>query len=104
EIGEDNNRMALVRKGLQPGEEVLLTPPLHAAVSLRTSEDLLDVEIPEREPEKNAANKEEPTTEGRRRRLTPEQMKKLQERMANMTDEEKEEFRQRRQRRPRNEQ
>ncbi len=97
EIGEDNNRMAHVRSGLQAGEEVMLTPPLHAAVSLRSNEALLDADIPEREQETSSVVKEETPAAGRRQRLTPEQMKQLQERMANMSDEEKAELRQRHQ-------
>ena len=102
EIGEDNNRMVHVRKGLQAGEEVLLTPPLHEAVSLRSNEALMDAEIPKRDQEAPAADKEETPANGRRQKLTPEQMKKLQERMANMTDEEKAELRKRRQPRQQN--
>ncbi len=102
EIGEDNNRMVHVRKGLQAGEEVLLTPPLHEAVSLRSNEALMDAEIPKRDQEAPAADKEETPANGRRQKLTPEQMKKLQERMANMSDEEKAELRKRRQPRQQN--
>ncbi len=97
EIGEDNNRMVHVRKGLQAGEEVLLTPPLHAAISLRSNEALMDADIPKRDQEVPAGDKEETPATGRRQKLTPEQMKKLQEKMANMTDEEKAELRQRQQ-------
>jgi HlyD family secretion protein len=101
EIGEDNNRMAHVIKGLQAGDEVQLTPPLHLAISLRTEETLTEAEIPERKEEKveTEAEEEKPASSRRRQRLTPEQMKELQERMANMSEEERAAMRQRRQRR-----
>lgn len=49
EIGMDNNRMVRILSGLQVGDEVLITPPLHEAVSIRATEDVIDVKIPTRE-------------------------------------------------------
>ncbi|MFA6929767.1 MAG: HlyD family efflux transporter periplasmic adaptor subunit [Lentisphaeria bacterium] len=99
EIGEDNNRMVHLRSGLKAGEEVLLTPPLDAAVSLRTNEALLDAKIPERGEETTAKQGAETSRETRKKRLTPEQMKKIQDRMATMSDEEKAALKQRMQQR-----
>lgn len=108
ELGSDNNRMIHVIRGLQGGEEVLLTPPLEVAVSIRSSEGMIDSEIPERkEPSEAAApaakKDENGGTERRARReggaanMTPEQQKELRERMANMSEEERAAMRQRRQ-------
>lgn len=81
----------------------MLTPPLQEAVALRSSDEVLDVAIPARQPEPvaEAANATEAAvSDGRARRtrpnLTPEQLQKLQERMANMSEEEKAAYRQRR--------
>jgi len=49
ELGLDNNTMIRVLSGLTPGEVVLLTPPLHAAV--KSTETAIQLESP---PEKNA--------------------------------------------------
>ena len=53
EIGMDNNRMVRILSGLKVGDEVLVTPPLHEAVSLRASEEVLDMKIPTREEAEN---------------------------------------------------
>ncbi|MGI5922479.1 MAG: efflux RND transporter periplasmic adaptor subunit [Lentisphaeria bacterium] len=49
EIGLDNNRMVRILSGLAVGDEVLITPPLHEAVSIRANEDIIDMKIPTRE-------------------------------------------------------
>ena len=53
EIGMDNNRMVRILSGLKVGDEVLVTPPLHEAVSLRASEEVVDMKIPTREEAEN---------------------------------------------------
>ena len=95
EVGADNNRMVHIISGLKENEEVLLTPPLHAAVSARTEEVLLDEKIPPRQEEESEKENDNAKQRGRRQRLSPEQMRQMQERMANMSDEEKEALRQR---------
>ncbi|NLF94902.1 MAG: HlyD family efflux transporter periplasmic adaptor subunit [Oligosphaeraceae bacterium] len=116
QIGQDNNRMVHILGGLKTGEKVLLAPPLQEAVSMRSQDEVLEVSIPARQevaepaPDK-PANSEDNSSEnsgensggrGRRQRpnLTPEQRQQLQERMANMSEEERAAMRQRRQRRP----
>lgn len=103
EVGADNNRMVHILSGLKVDEEVMLTPPLHAAVSTRTDEVLVDEKIPPRAengagPE-NENGEQDSRQRGRRQRLSPEQMRQMQERMANMSDEEREALRQRYQQR-----
>ncbi|MBE0534193.1 MAG: HlyD family efflux transporter periplasmic adaptor subunit [Phycisphaerae bacterium] len=48
-IGLDNNRMVHIKSGLQPGEVVLLTPPL-AAAEVRQAEKAEDLDLPDRPP------------------------------------------------------
>lgn len=113
ELGNDNNRMIHIVSGLREGEEVLLTPPLEVAVSIRSAEEMLQVDIPERkgaaeakggEAAAPAATEEENNGGERRSRreggtgnLTAEQQKELRERLANMSEEERAALRQRRQ-------
>ncbi len=47
-VGLDNNRMIHVIEGLKVGEEVQMTPPLDSAVSVRLTDEILDVNIPDR--------------------------------------------------------
>ena len=66
EIGLDNNRMVHIISGLQEGEEVLITPPLQDAVSIRATDEIADIDIPTREQAdaaealKQAANSTQP--------------------------------------------
>ncbi|NLZ64131.1 MAG: HlyD family efflux transporter periplasmic adaptor subunit [Lentisphaerae bacterium] len=111
EIGQDNNRMVHILSGLKAGEKVLLAPPLQEAVSIRSQDQVLDVSIPARQevaapPPQDKPAPPEGSSDGsgdrsRRQRpnLTPEQRQQLQERMANMSEEERAAMRQRRQRR-----
>jgi hypothetical protein len=112
EIGMDNNRMVRVLSGLQVGEDVLVTPPLHDAVSVRASEDIVDVKIPTREEAESseaarqaANNRRRPTNgaatapeegerrEGGRRRvenMSAEEREAMRKRFESMTPEERE--------------
>jgi HlyD family secretion protein len=65
EIGMDNNRMVRILSGLQLGEELLITPPLHEAVSVRANEDIVDMKIPTRE--ESESNEAVRQAAGRRR-------------------------------------
>lgn len=114
-IGLDNNSMVRILEGLEPGEQVLLAPPLSAA----TSADAADA-APEKLPEgiKPVAPSTQPAARpmmrpengngntgerggsnaGPGRTLTPEQREELRKRMESMTPEEREQMQQRRQR------
>ena len=49
ETGLDNNRFVHVLSGLEPGEEVMLTPPLAGSVADDSQRMLDEVRIPTRE-------------------------------------------------------
>ncbi len=85
ETGLDNNRMMRIIQGLQPGEVVLLTPPLaSAAVEQGAERTISEVQ----KPDTKKAEQERPEGE---MKPTPEQMQKMRERFENMSDEEREE-------------
>ncbi len=87
EIGLDNNRMMRIIQGLQPGEIVLLTPPLALATVEQQGADRAVSE-----GQKPDTKKAEGRPEGEMK-STPEQMQKMQERFEKMSDEEKEKMR-----------
>ena len=121
EIGLDNNRMVRIVSGLEPGEMVLLTPPLEAAVAVREMQRGIEPEAAERElptgvpsaqrpPEVGAAEisppresqlpGERPAADRRPPRgdgedLTPEERQRRRERFESMSPEEREAMRQR---------
>ncbi len=109
EIGLDNNRMIRIIRGLQPGEIVLLTPPL-APAAVEQGTDAVTTEISPAEDDEartlRSIDKEggqrpdtkeaEQERSRRKTELTPEQRQKMQERFEKMSDEEKEEMRKRR--------
>jgi hypothetical protein len=103
EIGLDNNRMIRILSGLQPGERVLLAPPLE--------EGAIDGERPGAEPVAAATTAPAPTfrpppagsetnalpaASPEPERMNAEQMQKLRERFENMSPEEREAWKQRR--------
>ncbi len=113
EIGLDNNRRVHILSGLKVGEEVLITPPLDNAVSLRSSEKMIDVNIPTRSQAEAAENAKQ--DEARRRgnagqgegnapaqgemgasegmpQIDPERAKQFRERLEKMSPEEREAF------------
>lgn len=121
-IGLDNNSMVRILEGLEPGEEVLLAPPLSAA----TTADAADAApAASKLPEgiKPVAPSTQPAARpmlrpengngstgaggppapgaGGGRTLTPEQREELRKRMESMTPEEREQMQQRRSRGPR---
>ncbi|HPD46224.1 MAG TPA: efflux RND transporter periplasmic adaptor subunit [Anaerohalosphaeraceae bacterium] len=59
DIGMDNNRMIHIKSGLQPGEVVLLTPPL-APAEARKPEKIDELEIPHMPPDLEGAGSERP--------------------------------------------
>jgi len=87
EIGLDNNRMMRIIQGLQPGEIVLLTPPLASAAVEQGAERTISEG---QKPDTKKAEQERPEGE---MKPTPEQMQKMRERFENMSDEEKEKMR-----------
>jgi len=96
EVGLDNNTMIHIAKGLEPGEEVLLTPPLEAA-SKRSSEESIDGFVEASEavgaqpvPAPPTGGKEEDSKGGgkgaspdpsKKKEYTPEQLEKWRKRM-----------------------
>lgn len=105
EVGLDNNRMMRITQGLQPGEIVLLTPPLaHAAVEQQDADRAISGTSPAetdtarrarqidreggRRPDREEAEQERPQDE---MRPSTEQMRKMRERFENMSAEEREE-------------
>ena len=87
--------MVHVISGLQEGEEVLITPPLQDAVSVRSSEEIADVDIPTRE--QADADEASRQAAGNRRRngdtpVADADREKVREQMANMSEEERAEF------------
>jgi len=84
EAGLDNNRMIRIIQGLQPGEIVLLTPPLaHAAVEQGADRAISGTSPAEKKIEQERSQDE--------MRPSPEQMQKMRERFENMSAEEREE-------------
>lgn len=121
QTGPNNNRMIVIAKGLAPGEEVLLNPPL-ASASIDTEEAMeADVEgdsagtkdrqnadvqpAPDRNrrpeegsrPEKASAENGGAPADNQRPggNLTPEQREEMRKRFENMTPEQREELRKR---------
>jgi len=106
ETGLDNNVMIRIIRGLQPGEIVLLTPPLASAAVEQaadadtvtgetfTSEDAL---APASRPIDGGESQEPGMRKGKEERskqkMDPEQMRKMREKFEKMSDEEKEEMR-----------
>jgi HlyD family secretion protein len=110
EIGLDNNRMVRIVKGVEKGEQVLLTPPLAVDGGGVATEDVPKMEIPDRpaEPKMKKGGEAAPkptgeagTQDGGGQR-DPEQMRKMRERFQNMTPEEREKARAEWQRRSQN--
>jgi HlyD family secretion protein len=102
EIGLDNNRMIRIIEGLQPGEVVLLTPPLAPSTVEQGAERAVS-ETPAaeadtkqkarpiggegvKEPGTEKVEQERPKGE---KELTAEQRQKMREKFENMSDEEK---------------
>ena len=104
EIGLDNNRMVRIVDGLEAGEIVLLTPPLESAgvvtggagamgenTGSGDESDRMDVKITEML--NNVDGPDETVKEPRRERPTPEQREQMEERLKNMSPEEREQRR-----------
>ncbi len=104
EVGLDNNRMIRIIRGLQPGETVLLTPPLASAAVEQgadraisgTSAGEADTARRKKSVERDSGQKldtekaeqESPQDE---MRPSPEQMQKMREKFEKMSPEEREE-------------
>ena len=96
EVGLDNNRMIRIVRGLQPGEIVLLTPPLASAAVEQSADRAISETLPAetdtarrtRPIDREKIEQERPQDE---MRPSPEQMQKMRERFENMSDEEREE-------------
>jgi len=112
EVGLDNNRMIRIIGGLQPGEVVLLAPPLapaaveQQAADRAISEPFAGTDTAGRAGQIDREGRRKPDTEkaGRGRsddetRLSPPQMRKMRERFEQMSDEEKQQMRKRWERR-----
>jgi HlyD family secretion protein len=110
EIGMDNNRMIRIIQGLQPGEVVLLTPPLASAtVEQQGAEGAVSKTSPaegETGQRTMAVNREGAGGEPNMKEIgqgppqgemqpAGEQAQKMRERFENMTDEEKQKMRER---------
>jgi HlyD family secretion protein len=111
QIGLDNNSMVHVLAGLEPGQEVLLTPPLDAKAELKEPE-LAEAAIappggaastttqPAPPAEAGPVAEGSPEPGGERgamfRDLTPEQREEMRKRFENMSPEEREALRRRR--------
>ena len=108
DIGQDNNRMVHILGGLEPGEKVLLKPPLDAGTHEAESTSEEDAaagpaaashaaDTAEQAPSGSAADAE-PAREGPprgRRNLTPEQQQQMRERFEKMSPAERDAMRQR---------
>jgi HlyD family secretion protein len=105
EVGLDNNVMIRIIRGLKPGEIVLLTPPLaSAAVEQAAGKVAIEKSAAENDKARKAraidkndeqkADMEEAEQERSKRKMDPEQMRKMREKFEKMSDEEKEEIRQ----------
>ena len=109
EIGLDNNRMVHVISGLEEGEEVLITPPLQDAVSIRATDEIADINIPTRaqadadEASRQAASRsrsgsgdgQAASSDSSRNgdsQAASADRSKIREQMANMSEEERAEF------------
>jgi HlyD family secretion protein len=97
EIGFDNNRMVRIVSGLQPGEEVLLAPPLADGTA---PEPAADEDLPEEAPAPEPAAQMEPEAdEPARPEPTADEDERprgdRRSRWQNMTDEEREAMRRR---------
>ncbi|HOG50377.1 MAG TPA: hypothetical protein PKY10_07295, partial [Lentisphaeria bacterium] len=107
EIGLDNNRMVHIISGLQEGEEVLITPPLQDAVSIRATDEIADINIPTRaqadadEASRQAAGRnrnndgQAASSDSNRNgdnQAASNDRSKIREQMANMSEEERAEF------------
>jgi hypothetical protein len=106
EIGLDNNSMVHVLTGLEPGEEVLLTPPLEAeaeaaepelaAAHVEPSEELPTTDAQPGPPAEAPADAEHRPERGPERsgamfgNMTPEQREEMRRRFQNMSPEERE--------------
>ncbi len=97
EIGLDNNRMVVVESGIEPGEEVLLAPPLGQTANIET---LRPEDVPEEQKQKAAEAREtQPTAQEQTESAQPQanaggggreaMMKAFREIQAKATDEEK---------------
>ncbi len=102
--GLDNNRMIRIIRGLKAGETVLLTPPLaDAAVEQAAGKVAIEKSAAENDKARKAkaidkndeqkADTEE-AEQRSKRKMDPEQMRKMREKFEKMSDEEKEEMRQ----------
>ena len=112
DIGFDNNRMVRVLGGLQPGQEVLLTPPMGVATPVnRINARPLAAELrpadaagsrpadpgdDTRTPGPVLADKAPDTEEKTQGTMTPEEQPKRRERLESMSPEERETLRRRR--------
>ena len=105
EVGLDNNVMIRILRGLKAGETVLLTPPLaDAAVEQAAGKVAIEKSAAENDKARKAraidkndeqkADMEEAEQERSKRKMDPEQMRKMREKFEKMSDEEKEEMRQ----------
>ena len=109
EIGLDNNRMVHVISGLEEGEEILITPPLQDAVSIRATDEIADINIPTRaqadadEASRQAASRsrsgsgdgQAASSDSSRNgdsQAASADRSKIREQMANMSEEERAEF------------
>jgi len=110
EVGLDNNVMIRILRGLKAGENVLLTPPLaDAAVEQAAGKVAIEKSAAENDKARKAraidkndeqkADMEEAEQERSKRKMDPEQMRKMREKFEKMSDEEKEKMRQRRMKR-----
>jgi HlyD family secretion protein len=110
EVGLDNNVMIRIIRGLEPGEIVLLTPPLASAAveqgadrvtgeTFTAEEALAPASRPIEGGDSQESDMREGKEEGSRRKMDPEQMRKMRERFEKMSEEEREEMRQRRMKR-----
>ncbi len=113
EIGLDNNSMVHVLAGLEPGQEVLLTPPLDARAEAEESQLVAHPDSPGElpatatQPAPPGSDRAAQTAERRPERgadrdgsrfgdMTPEQREEMRKRFQNMSPEERAEFERRR--------
>lgn len=107
EVGLNNNRMIRILSGLQPGQTVLLTPPLQEAataaggqpgngnVDAKKLQTLIDEANATQPAATNAVSAAGAPAPGARRELTPEQRAERQRRMEAMTPEQRQEMQKR---------
>ena len=107
EIGLDNNRMVRIVSGLEPGELVLLTPPLKSAAvqpgieqvssnASDVSENSDDIDKTVNERLKNMSPPDQEQRPEKKEELSPEDRQKMRERFQNMSPEDREKLRPRR--------